>query len=99
MKFTFLRSVLTNANPTLTPDEVDALLEDAVSRCRLQLKDWDRYEQAVDYLTTLLFSDFTRKDLPLHMYLESLYAIVRHAPFAAAWREEFKRARKPVPVQ
>ncbi len=88
--FHVLRKTYELAMPDLLPPEVvDEAIDSAVGRAREKHSDFDRFLPAIEFLSTVFFTD--HRAMPLDAYLETLYCAVKHGDFARPWRMDLKR--------
>lgn len=90
MSFDVLAGTYQRARPDLDPAVITAVLSSAVERARTKHHDWDHFAPAVEFLSTVVFTDHIR--IPLDDYLETLYCAAKHGDFTRKWRAMLKAA-------
>lgn len=78
------------ARPDLDPAVIVGVVTAAVERARAKHADWDHFAPAVEFLSTVVFTDHIR--IPLDDYLETLYCAAKHGDFTRKWRALLKAA-------
>jgi hypothetical protein len=89
MPFEFLKITYHQTVPHLSQEQTDEIINQAVEYSRHSLKDWDRFQPAIEMLSTYIFCNHAT--IPLVAYLESLHSIAKHAGFTKVLREQLKR--------
>lgn len=92
MPLSFLAHTYQLAAPTLSAEQVDEVISEAVLRARQKHPDVDRFLTAMDFLSTKVFTD--HRGLPLDAYIEMLYCAVKHGDFSREWRRQITRQRQ-----
>lgn len=91
--------VLTRTYQLARPDLDEALIlgvvHAAVQRARMKHPDFDHFRPAIEFLSTVFFTDHQR--MPVDDYLETLYCGAKHGDFSKRWREKL-RTMKPLPA-
>jgi hypothetical protein len=89
MAFEVIQHAVRLAHPEYDEAEAEAFVKEAAMNVRARHSDFDHFLPAMDVLSRYLYGNL--EHLTLEQMIETLYATVKHAPFAKAWREELRQ--------
>jgi hypothetical protein len=91
--FEIVTETYKRARPDLEPAVVEGVIKAALERARAKHQDWERFAPAVEFLSSVFFTDHTK--LPIDDYLETLYCGVKHGDFSRKWRALLRASEAP----
>jgi glycosyltransferase A (GT-A) superfamily protein (DUF2064 family) len=89
MAFELLAHSYLLAAPAIGEGGAARVIDEALARAREKHPDFVRFEPAIEFLSTVFFTDHAR--MPIDDYLETLYCAVKHGDFSKTWRLLLKK--------
>jgi hypothetical protein len=93
--FNVLIGTYQRARTDLDPAVIAGVVNAAIQRARAKHADWDHFAPAIEFLSTVFFTDHVR--MPVDDYLETLYCGVKHGDFSKRWREKLRQFKAAAP--
>ena len=80
------------AAPHIEAGEAETVVGAALEAAREKHPDLERFLPAMDFLSTVIFTD--HRNIPLADFLEVLYCAAKHADFARPWRAQLREQKR-----